>query len=63
MLIEIVTGQSYEEACGGAVLAPQGVRRATLDPEWAVLGSFGGWSLSGPQYLAFLRAFAPSARS
>jgi CubicO group peptidase (beta-lactamase class C family) len=61
VLIEIVTGQSYEEACGSAVLAPQGVRRATLDPEWAVLGSFGGWSLSGPEYLAFLRAFAPTA--
>jgi CubicO group peptidase (beta-lactamase class C family) len=61
VLIEIVTGQSYEGACGSAVLAPQGVRRATLDPEWAVLGSFGGWSLSGPEYLAFLRTFAPTA--
>ena len=61
VLIETVTGQSYEEACGRAVLGPQGVRRPTLDPEWAVLGSFGGWSLSGPEYLAFLRAFAPTA--
>lgn len=60
IVIEIVTGKTYEDYCAGAVLRPQGVMGARLDPAWGVLGSFGGWSLSGPEYLAFLRGFLPS---
>jgi len=60
VIIEAVTGESYEHACNAAVLAPHGIGGATLDTTWAVLGSFGGWSLSAPEYLAFLRTFAPS---
>ena len=59
--IETVTGRRYEDYCAAAVLRPQGVRDATLDARWGVLGSFGGWSLTGAEYLAFLRTFAPTA--
>jgi CubicO group peptidase (beta-lactamase class C family) len=58
--IEAVTGQPYERHCAEAVLRPQGIAGARLHEKWAVLGSFGGWNLSGPEYLAFFRAFAPS---
>ena len=61
VIIEAVTGESYEHACSAKVLAPHGIRDARLDTTWAVLGSFGGWSLSAPEYLAFLRTFAPGS--
>jgi CubicO group peptidase (beta-lactamase class C family) len=60
VLIEAVTGQTYEAACSAAVLVPQGIKGARLDSTRGVLGSFGGWSLSGPEYLAFLRTLAPT---
>ena len=59
--IEAVTGQSYEDYCSAAVLRPHGIKNAGLHPTWHVLGSFGGWNLSGPEYLAFLRDFAPTS--
>ena len=52
--IETITGQSYEDYCEAAVLRPHGIKDARLHPTWGVLGSFGGWNLSGPEYLAFL---------
>jgi CubicO group peptidase (beta-lactamase class C family) len=58
--IEAVTGQTYERYCADAVLHPQGIAAAKLHEKWRVLGPVGGWSLSGPEYLAFYRAFAPS---
>ena len=58
--IEALTGQSYEDYCATHVLEPQGIESAALHPAWGVLGPFGGWNLSGPEYLAFLRAFAPA---
>ena len=59
--IEAITGERYEDYCGATVLRPQGIQRPTLHDRWGVLGSFGGWSLSGAEYLAFLRGFGPSA--
>jgi CubicO group peptidase (beta-lactamase class C family) len=59
LVIERVTGRSYEDYCGTAVLVPTGVHAAALDPTWKVLSGVGGWKLSGPEYLAFLRVFAP----
>jgi CubicO group peptidase (beta-lactamase class C family) len=59
--IEAITGRAYADYCAATVLQPLGVRDAALHPRWAVLGSFGGWNLSGAEYLAFLRAFAPGA--
>jgi CubicO group peptidase (beta-lactamase class C family) len=61
VVIEAVTQERYEDYCGTTVLRPRGIQGATLHPRWRVLGSFGGWSLSGAEYLAFLRAFAPTA--
>jgi CubicO group peptidase (beta-lactamase class C family) len=60
LVIETVTGRPYEGYCADAVLRPQGIAGATLHPRWAVIGPVGGWSLSGPEYLAFLRVFPPS---
>lgn len=61
IVIEGVTGQRYEDYCATTVLEPHGIKDAGLHPTWHVLGSFGGWNLSGPEYLAFLRNFAPGA--
>ena len=59
LVIEAVTSRPYEEYCASAVLAPSGIVNARLDPTWRILGAFGGWRLSGPEYLAFLRVFRP----
>jgi len=55
-IIESLTGQPYETACGDRVLAKAGIKQPALDPDWGhVSHSAGGWSLSGPEYLAFSR--------
>jgi CubicO group peptidase (beta-lactamase class C family) len=59
LIIEAVSARPYEEYCASAVLAPAGIANARLDPTWRILGAFGGWRLSGPEYLAFLRVFRP----
>jgi CubicO group peptidase (beta-lactamase class C family) len=60
LVIEAVAGRSYETYCAETVLRPQGIAGAGLHPRWAVIGPVGGWSLSAPEYLAFLRVFPPS---
>ncbi|MFO0986565.1 MAG: serine hydrolase domain-containing protein [Alphaproteobacteria bacterium] len=55
-VIEQVTGRGYESYCRDAVLTPLGVSQARLG-KWAALSSYGGWSLSAAEYLAFLHAF------
>lgn len=55
-VIEQVTGSNYESYCRGAVLRPLGVAHGKLG-KWAALSSYGGWSLSAAEYLAFLHAF------
>ena len=59
-IIEEATNESYERACHSRVLAPLGVQSATLDPSWRVLSSYGGWSMSGADYLRFFEIFAPN---
>jgi CubicO group peptidase (beta-lactamase class C family) len=57
-VIETVSGQSYEAYCRGAVLRPLGINDARLDPFWGgVLSSYGGWQMTGPQYLRFIQAY------
>lgn len=56
-VIEGASGRRYEEYCRGALLRPLGIAGGKLGPKWAALSSYGGWSLSGPEYLAFLSAF------
>ena len=59
-IIEVRTGQKYVDACGSRVLARAGIGKAQLDSIWGgVLHAAGGWSLSGPEYLAFLRLLRP----
>lgn len=59
-IIEVRTGQSYVDACVGRVLAKAGITHAVLDATWGrILHSAAGWSLSGPEYLAFLRLLRP----
>ncbi|HSI01673.1 MAG TPA: serine hydrolase [Reyranella sp.] len=57
-VIEAVTGEPYADACARRVLAKAGIARPQLDPLWGrLLHSTAGWSLSGPEYLAFLRLY------
>jgi CubicO group peptidase (beta-lactamase class C family) len=63
-IIEAVTGESYQRACGERVLARAGVKRPALDKTWgALLHSAAGWSLSGPEYLGFVRLLRPNAQN
>jgi CubicO group peptidase (beta-lactamase class C family) len=62
VIIEAVTGEAYEKYCNEAVLNPLGITGAGLDPDWRVLSSYGGWRLSGPQYLRFMEVFAPDSQ-
>ena len=55
-IIEEATGRGYEDYCRGAVLAPAGASGA-LDPVLAVLWSYGGWRMTGADYLAFYETF------
>jgi CubicO group peptidase (beta-lactamase class C family)/dienelactone hydrolase len=58
-VIEEATGQAYEDYCRGAVLQPAGAAGA-LDPGWRVMSSYGGWRMSGGDYLAFLEQLDPA---
>ncbi len=55
-VIEQVSGREYEAYCRDALLRPLGVTSGRLG-KWAALSSYGGWSLSAAEYLAFLHAF------
>lgn len=59
VIAEIASGQPYETYCRDAVLRPMGIEGARLDGLWGgVLSSYGGWRMSGPQYLRFLEVFS-----
>jgi CubicO group peptidase (beta-lactamase class C family) len=59
-VIEAVTGGSYADVCQRLVLAPAGIEQATMDRLWGrLLHAAGGWSMSAPEYLAFLRLLRP----
>lgn len=52
-MIAKVSGQSYEEACRKAVLAPAGVLGGGLEGRWAAQGPWGGWALSAAGFAKF----------
>jgi CubicO group peptidase (beta-lactamase class C family) len=56
-IIEEAAGKPYLTYCHDAVLAPLGVT-GDFDPDWKVMGAYGGWRLSADAYLAFLDLFA-----
>jgi hypothetical protein len=62
VMIETVTGESYESFCGRSVLGRSEIKNPTLDPEWRSFSSFGGWRLGASEYLAFLKS-APDLTS
>lgn len=62
-VVEIASGEPYETYCRDAVLRPMGIEGARLDGLWGgVMSSFGGWRMSGPQYLRFLEVFSRDSK-
>jgi CubicO group peptidase (beta-lactamase class C family) len=59
-VIEEMTERPYEDYCRSAVLTPAGAA-GELDPTWRVMSSFGGWRMTGADYLAFFEQFDPAA--
>jgi CubicO group peptidase (beta-lactamase class C family) len=59
-MIEERSGRSYEDYCGDAVFGRLGITTARLDSDWRMLSGAGGWSIPGPDYLAFLDVFSPA---
>ncbi len=58
-IIEEAAGKPYETYCRDAVLTPVGAKGG-LDPVWAVLSSYGGWRLTGEDYLRFFDQVDPA---
>lgn len=50
-IIEVATGEDYERFCARTILQPAGIKDGGLDPDWRAFSSFGGWRLSGAEYL------------
>jgi len=59
-MIEERTGRSYEDYCRQAVFGKLGIAEPRLDTNWRMLSGAGGWSIPGPDYLAFLDVFSPT---
>lgn len=62
LVIATVTGKSYDDYCRQTVLEPAGITDAKLNPQWMVMGSFGGWMLSADDEVKFLAYFDPATR-
>jgi len=60
-VIEEMTGEPYERACGSRVLARAGIS-ARLDRGWAFMGPYGGWAISGLDVLTLFDALTADAR-
>lgn len=61
LVIEQASGERYAPFCRQAVLAPLGVT-GELYPDWRVLWSFAGWSMTADDYLRFLDIFTVEDR-
>lgn len=53
-------GLDYETYCRNRVLAPIGIRGASLNPAWRILGAYGGWRISATDYGKFQVYFDPA---
>lgn len=62
VVIETLTAETYERYCGREVLEALGVNGATINPDWRVMGAYGGWKISAEGYARFLDYFDPSKR-
>ena len=59
-VIEERSGRPFEEYCRDKVFIPLGLTSAGLNPDWRMLGGFGGWYITGADYLKFYEIFDPS---
>ena len=60
IVIQTVTGEEYDRYCSREVLEPVGVHDARLNPDWRIMGAYGGWKISAEDYAKFLGYFDPS---
>lgn len=61
LVVERITQQDYEAACRELVLDPAGVLNADLNPDWRMMGGFGGWRISVTDFARVLRYFLPDS--
>ncbi len=59
-MIEATTGEHYEAYCGREVLEAVGVYGEKINPDWRIMGAYGGWMLSATDYAKFLVYFDPT---
>jgi CubicO group peptidase (beta-lactamase class C family) len=62
VVIEERSGRPFEEYCRDEVFVPLGLGSAGLNPDWRMLGGYGGWYISGADYLKFYEIFDPAHR-
>ncbi|RLJ40817.1 beta-lactamase [Litoreibacter meonggei] len=62
-VIDAHAQQDYEADCRSLVLDPLGIATAALDPVWAPLGAWGGWSMSVGDYARFAKEWFGSPRN
>lgn len=58
--ISAVTDKTYETACNELVLEPAGITNASLNPDWRIMSSWGGWSLSAVDHQKFITSYFDS---
>ncbi len=54
LVIEALTKTDYESYCQTTVLEPIGINSGSLNAEWRILSSYGGWQISAIDYLTFV---------
>jgi CubicO group peptidase (beta-lactamase class C family) len=59
-VIEERGGQPFEDYCREKLFVPLAIAGAQLNPDWRMLGGYGGWYISGAEYLAFYEIFNPA---
>ncbi len=62
LVIEALTGTSYEQAVRQRVFAPLGITSASIDDQYRRLAGAGAWRLSAHDAARFLAALEPSGR-
>jgi len=59
-VIEERSGRPFEDYCRDKVFSPLGLASAQLNPDWRMLGGYGGWYITGADYLWFYEIFDPA---
>jgi CubicO group peptidase (beta-lactamase class C family) len=59
-IIEDRGGRPFEDHCSDKVFVPLGLTSARLNPDWRTLGGYGGWYITGADYLKFYEIFDPA---